>query len=111
MTTLVTVQIKGKHSLRSCYLPSIMILSLKRPFLPILPFFFSKNALSQGKRHVHLTLDISLSPRYIDRKTANIDRMTHEARFIFCLIVCVCGFFFFFGGGGGRNHGQCCPNS
>ena len=56
------------HSLRSCHLPSIMTLfqyvSLAS-FSPYLSVFFSffKKALSQGRRHVHLTLDISLSSR------------------------------------------------
>lgn len=54
------------HSLRSCHLLSIMTLfqfvSLAS-FTPYLSFFFSffKKVLSQGRRHVHLTFDISLS--------------------------------------------------
>ena len=68
MTTSATVQLQGTHSLRSCHLPSIVTLfqyvSLAIPFLSISPFFsFFKKALSLGRRHVHLTLDISLSPR------------------------------------------------
>ena len=56
------------HSLRSCHLLSIMTLfqfvSLAS-FTPYLYCFFSffKKVLSQGRRHVHLTFDISLSSR------------------------------------------------
>ena len=55
------------HSLRSCHLPSIMTLfqfvSLASFTPPISTVFFSffKKVLSQGRRHVHLTFDISLS--------------------------------------------------
>ena len=44
-------------------------------------FFFLKG-LSQGRRHVLLTLDISLSPRVYTfiLMTTNMDRMTHEAQ-------------------------------
>ena len=57
------------HSLRSCHLPSIMTLfqfvSLASFTPPISTVFFSffKKVLSQGRRHVHLTFDISLSSR------------------------------------------------
>ena len=56
------------HSLRSCHLPSIMTLfqyASLASFSPYLSFFFlfKKKALSQGRRHVHLTFDISLSSR------------------------------------------------
>ena len=66
MTTSATVQLQGTHSLRSCHLPSIVLLfqyvSLAS-FSPYLSFFFLflKKALSRGRRHVHLTFDISLS--------------------------------------------------
>ena len=56
------------HSLRSCHLLSIMTLfqfvSLAS-FTPYLYCFFPffKKVLSQGRRHVHLTFDISLSSR------------------------------------------------
>ena len=57
------------HSLRSCHLPSIMTLfqfvSLASFTPPISTVFFSffKKVLSQGRRHFHLTFDISLSSR------------------------------------------------
>lgn len=56
------------HSLRSCHLPSIMTffqyvsLAFFSPYVSFF-FFFFKKALSQGRRHVHLTFDISLSSR------------------------------------------------
>lgn len=56
------------HSLRSCRLPGIMTffqyvsLAFFSPYVSFF-FFFFKKALSQGRRHVHLTFDISLSSR------------------------------------------------
>ena len=84
------MQFQGKHSLRSCFLPGIMILSQYvslaafSPYLSLFFFFsfFFFKGLSQDRRHVLLTLDISLSPRVYTfiLMTTNIDRMTHEAQ-------------------------------